>query len=302
MGNSPVNPASTFLAKGSSRRFPIPSCSLQVEDMRRLYRLLEKRAGEAKDYEVGQLRQQPGQSSDQFEQVKNNLALLLKLVVTVQSITGDWVGGASEQPLSDESIPDSIARVTFDSAFLFRTQVKAEPQNAFNLTLDFSRAKILDLTNIALAPDLNQSSARISGANDGWVKAVHDDLRTFFDERATPRGWLHSRFSYDLSVLVLGFPAALASCYHVAKWINLKITMPLSVAVPLYVALFLVFLLIFRFAFNYAKWVFPKVEGPSRKVWPVLHRSLVGLIGTSLLSLVIESLVGILRASWFGQR
>jgi hypothetical protein len=302
MGNSPINQPTPFLVKGSTRQFPIPSCSLRAEDLRRLYNILEKRAGEAKDFEVGALRQQPGQSGEQFELAKNNVALSLKLVVSVQSITGDWVGGVSGEAFSDASLPDSIARITFDSAFLYRTQFKLEPQNSFNLTLDFSRTRILDLTNIALSPEMNQSSSNISGVNDGWVKAVHDDLRTFFDERATPRGWLHRRFSYDLSLLALGFPASLASCYHIAKWIGLRVTLPQSIAVPLYVALFLVSLLVFRFAFNYAKWVFPKVEGPSRRTWPILHRSLLALIGASLVSLVVESLAGILRVSWFGQR
>ena len=298
MGNSSVNLSS--LARGSIRQFSIPSVVLTSDDLRRLYRLLGNRAGEASEYEVAGWKQLQEQSAEQFESAKVNAKALLRVAVTVQGTNGDWVGGPNEEPLSEGSLPDSLSRITFDSAFQFRSQFKIEPQNSFSVILDFSRTIITDLTNQAIMPESNQSTVRISGSKDGWVKAVHDDLKDFFKERSTPRGLLHRRFSYDFFLLVLGFPASLALCYHIAKWITPRVALPTSVAAPLYVALFLVSWLFFRFGFNYVKWIFPKVDGPNRRTWPGLHRGVLVLIGGALVSLIVESIVHILRASILG--
>jgi len=53
----------------------------------------------------------------------------------------------------------------------------------------------------------------------------------------------------------------------------------------------LVALLGFRVFFNYTKWIFPKMEGPTRRRGPGLHKAGLTIIMLTLLSLVIESLL-----------
>jgi hypothetical protein len=135
----------------------------------------------------------------------------------------------------------------------------------------------------------------ISGTNDAWVKAVDDDLKNFFEERATLRGWLYSRYSYDALVWLVGIPTSLLLVYHIDKSTKLDINLPGAVRIPVYVALFLLGLAIFRFTFNYAKWAFPKIEPPNARGWPALHRSLLAIIWVSIVSLLVESIARLLH-------
>lgn len=300
MGSPQIAPPAPVMARGTARQFAISSCSLAADDLRKLYAILERRANEASTYEIGTLIQQAGQTAEQFAQAKEAARILLKLAATVYSSSGDWIGNTTGDALADSNLPDSISQIVYDSAFLYRAQLRVEPQNSFTVILDFSRTHVLDLTNLSMVPDPNKSSARISGANDAWVKATHDDLFHFFRERKTARGWLYFQFAYDFLVWFIGLPAALAAVYRIGSWTKPKLNLPISVAAPLYVMFFLLCLLIFRVVFNYAKWVFPKLEGPNRRAWPAFHKVVLGIAGASIISLIIESIVRILAAHLFG--
>jgi hypothetical protein len=218
------------------------------------------------------------------------------MVVTVYGSSGEWIATNADEALSSESLPDSITTVVYDSASLFRAQVKVEPYNSFTVVLDFSRTHILDLTNLAVSPDPNKSSVRVLGDNDTWVKAVYDDLKRFFDERARPVGWLYSQFSYDLLLWFVGLPASFAFVYRLEEGIRRRVEIPISMQAPFYLLLFILSLLVFRITFNYTKWVFPKIEGPNRRAWPALNKSLLAIIGAALISLIVESAVRAIRA------
>jgi len=293
-------PRVSYSVKGSHRQFTVPSCSLAAQDLRRLYNLLKKRADEASSREVKNVTIQPGQTAQQLAQLKEWVASQLDLVVTVVGSRGDWVAASGDQVLSDETVPDTVARIVYDSAHQFRNQFKREPDIGFVVVIDFSRTHILDLSNLALSPDPNESSVRVSGVDDTWVKAVCEDLRAFFDERHKLRGWLHHRLSYDLLLWLLGIPTSFSVVYRIDRWLNLSVRLPNSLASPLYVLLFVFALLIFRIIFNYAKWVFPKVEGPGRKTLPRFHKAVLTLIGGSLLSLLVQSTIRLLGVSLFG--
>lgn len=283
------------MAKGITRQFQIRSCFLKADDLRRLYRVLEIRAQEFASQAVETLHQTPGQTDDQFKQMKENATSLLKLVVIVNASSGDWISSSSDEALSDASLPDSVTSIVYDSGFLFRGQLKLEPQNSFKVVIDFSRTQILDLTNLWISPCSNVSSAYITGINDAWVKAVHDDLRNFFDERATHNGWLYSRYTYDILLWTLGIPTSIALVYHIDKWAKLSVNSPGAVRIPAYMAIFVLGLAVFRFLFNYAKWVFPKLESPKTHGWPVTHRTLLALIWTSVVAVLVESIAKILH-------
>jgi len=293
-------PVLSYAVKGSYRQFAVPSCLLSGQDLRRLYKLLKRRAEEASSREVEKVHIQPGQTEEQLGQVKQWVASQLDLVVTVAGRRGDWVAASGDGVLSDEALPDSIVRIIYDSAHQFRNQFKRDPDNSCVVVTDFSRTHILDLSNLALSPDPNESSVRVSGVDDTWVKAVCEDLKSFFDERRKPRGWLHHRFSYDVLLWLLGIPASFLVVYRIDRLFNPSLALPISLASPLYVLLFVLALLIFRIIFNYSRWVFPKVEGPGRMTWPTFHKAVLILIGGTLVSLLVESTIGILGVGLFG--
>lgn len=295
MATSPVTPAKTALAKGVTRQFPIPSCALSVRDLDQLFRILQRKALEAADEQVATLQQQQGQTLEQFNEAKAALRSLLDLVVRVQGSDGGWTVANTTDPISEDSLPISIATIQYDSSFGFRARFNnSYPQNSFLVTLDFTRTDILDVSNTAVAA-ANQSTVALSGVNITWVNAVTQELRAFFEERSTNRGWLYSRYAYDVLLLLIGFPASLNLVYHFDKFLRPILKLPDALFVALYVYLVLVALLCFRFLFNYAKWVFPKIEGPSRGHGsPRLHKTVLGAIALALLVRLVTNLLWIL--------
>lgn len=289
------------IARGITRQFRIPSCFLTADDLRRLYQVLEKKAHEAAERQAGLLQKQAGQTDQEFAQLKEHTKSFLKLVVRVQGSNGEWIASTGMEALTDDALPDRIISVAYDSAFLFRGAFNLQPQNGFSLALDFSRTSILDLTNLALQPDLNQSVADIAGADDGWAKSTFEEIQTFFtDRRRSLRGWLHSRYCYDVLVVLLGFPSSFAFVYRIDRAVSSMVQLPNALSVALYVYLVLVALFGFRVLFNYGKWVFAKVEGPTRlHGGPIFHKAVLGVVGATLLTLVVQTLLRIVGVPLF---
>jgi hypothetical protein len=296
MGSPSAITAKTTVAKGITRQFAIRSCSLDIDDLGRLFRILQGKAAEAADEQVATLKQQEGQTDAQFSQAKDALRSLLDLVVRVQGSSGEWTAANTIDAVREESLPTPVANIQYDSSFLFRNKFNnTGPQNSFLVTLNFTRTEVLDLTNTAVAATSNQSTVGVSGANITWVNAVTQELRAFFDERSNNRGWLYSRYTYDLLVLFFGFPLSLNLVYHFDKVLRPILKLPDALFVALYVYLVLVALLGFRFLFNYAKWVFPKIEAPlKRHGAPGLHKTVLGAIALALLVHGFTSLLWVL--------
>ncbi len=266
-----------------------------ADDLRRLFNALERKASEAADQQIANLQRQPGQTDEQFGQFKDYVRSLLRLVVRVQAGSGEWTAATTSEALNEDSLPVSIRSVQYESSFLFRGQFKSEPQNSFAVTLDFTRTSILDLTNLSAGPSLNQSGVLISGGNVTWVNGLSEELRTFFEARATARGWLYSAYAYDVLLIIIGFPLSFNLVYHIDRFVRPVLRLPDALFVALYVYFVLVALLGFRLLFNYAKWVLPKIEGPSRRhEGPKLHKTILGAIALALAIRAVTSLLWIL--------
>lgn len=283
-----VIPASTVF-KGTTRHLAVPSCTLTTDDLRKLYELLARKAKEAADHQVAGLQRSTEQTKEQFEQVKEDIRSALALVVQVQGNTGEWTGGSTDGVLSDESLPDSILSVQYDSGFLFRTRFNLHPENSVSLYLDFTRTSVLDTST---QPALNKSTGVISGANSTWANGTYEELTRFFSERVNGRGWLHTPHAYDIALLVFGFPASFALIYRIDHLLRQALHVSDALFVALYVYLVLIALFAFRVLFNYTKWVLPKCEGPTRRQGgPKSHKAVLVTVGVSVISVVIETLL-----------
>jgi hypothetical protein len=292
---SPTTPATAVLVRGITRQVPIPSCSLGIDDLHRLFQILQRKASEAADEQIAGLQQQQGQTPEQFNSAKGNVRSLLNLVVRVQGSNGEWTAANTSDPIREDSLPLSIASIQYDSSFLFRGHFNTQPQNSFLVALDFTRANILDLTNPSVAGGPNQSAIGVSGVNVTWVNGVTQELQVFFKERKTARGWLHSRHAYDVLVLLIGFPLSFNLVYHFDKVLRPILTLPDALFVALYVYLVLVVLLGFRLLFNYAKWVLPNIEGPARgHGGPRFHKMVLAAVALTLLTRLVTSLLWVL--------
>lgn len=95
-----------------------------------------------------------------------------------------------------------------------------------------------------------------------------------------------------MAVLVIGIPSSFALVYRIDRLVRPLLRVPDALFVALYVYLVLMALFGFRLLFNYAKWVFPRMEGPTRRQGgPQLHKAVLIAIGGTLLSIVTETLL-----------
>jgi hypothetical protein len=266
-----------------TKQFPVPACKLSAEDIRRLHRLLNDSAQRVIDVNVKTL-QNRGLAADQFTQFQNLARETLRSwMVETRFASGESALGM--HVLSDESLPDNLVRVTFDSVQLFRnlTGSQQHPANAFSIVLDFSRVQLLDTSNPSQGPTPNQSFVTVWGNDTTWVDGLHSQLKAFFGERATSVDWLHTHITYDVFLFLL-LPSSFAWVYRINLWIeHAQIAAPQALLVSFYVYVVLVILYFYRLAFNYARWIFPKIEGPRAVRKLIRHRAaLVAVIGTLL--------------------
>jgi hypothetical protein len=255
---APPQPTAPILFKGTNRQFVIPACLLRPNDLRRLYRLLEQKAKEAADRQVAAMTLPQGQTQVDFDRFKTSVRETLVLNLRLQTKSGSWVGGQAIDPLEDEQLLDGITRIEFDSCFLFRLRFNnATPNNAFLVVIDLVRPSILDM---GPDPMQNTSLATISGSDVTWANGLCAELEAFFQQSTTRRGWLHQRQSYTALLFLLGFPLSFDIVYHLDRLIRQRTPLPEALSVAMYVYVVLVTLFLFRILFNYARWVFPKVE------------------------------------------
>jgi hypothetical protein len=214
------------------------------------------------------------------------------LVLRTQGANGEWSVANNTAPIADDSAPALLTNVFYECGQLYRARYGLFPQNSFAIALDFKRTRIGDLTNLALTEGLGSSTVSVTGVNSTWVNAVDHELRTFFTERAIRRGWLHSKFAYDFTLVFLAFPLILDGIYNLDNRLSTLIKLPAAVFVALYVYLVLVGLYGFRIFFNYVKWVFPKIEGPpQRNRGAIVHKMVLTAISLALLSRVVTTML-----------
>src|SRR5271157_149521 len=257
-------------------------------DLRRLYRLLEQKAHEAADRQTAGITLQPGQTQAQLEELRTSVNAALALVLRLYTKSGEWISGTTIDSLNDEQLPDGLTRIEFDSAFIYRLRFNnTAPNNSLVVTIDLVRPSVLDM---GAEPMANLSTANISGVDLTWANGLCEELATFFRQGSTNRGWLHSRQSYTVLLMLLGFPLSFNIVYHLDRLILHGTTLPeaLSVAVDVYVVLDVLFA--FRILFNYSGWVFPKVEVDApRQHIGVRHRIAISALAVMVIGAMIKA-------------
>jgi hypothetical protein len=278
-------------AKGIARQWPVPACAVGAPDLRRLFELLNAKASEAAAEQVRQVQRSQAQTDEQFTALQREVYTLMALVVRIQAAGGEWIVANSADAMSEDSLPAVIRSVSFECGQMYRARFNLFPQNQFSVNVDFTRTPIMDLTNLALANTFGPSVVNISGVNSTWVNAVDHELHSFFQDRRIRRGWLHSNFAYDVALFLVGVPVTLDLIYNIDKRFGPMVKLPPAVFVALYVYLVLLILFAFRILFNYAKWVFPKIDGPSRRGSALAHKVVLTAVFVTLTGRVVTTLL-----------
>jgi len=272
---------------------PIEACRLRLDDLKRLYRIINDRQIEYSQTVLGRLAQLSTETSEQFQERRNRVA---NSFVTTINITGDnneIVSGSGESFLSAGNIPEKILTI-FYTTIAGPSAVGITPpmlENRATLLLDFSRPTALDFSKPPTLATQNISNFQISSSSESWFAALNARLTQFFNERRTGFDWLHKPGVYDLLLLIIGLPFALSIDYIISALVE-RSNLPSVFKSAVYVYFFFLGLYIFRGSFAYSRWVFPKIEIASETSPPLRHRAVWGAIMIGVFGAVFGWLSG----------
>jgi hypothetical protein len=271
----------------------LDSCVLNLNDLKKLCKMLEEKVGEAAEIEIREFRRPQDMDDEQFEKIKENIRQISKLSIQLFGIKGEQIAGDSLSVFDPDKIPDDIRSLNLNSSFTFRFSTNYDPKNRFEINLDFRKSEILDFSNPSFQPSPNNSSINIVGTNETWVNGVYHSFLSFLKSKKRKRNWLHSKYIYDLYLYLLIFPITFWSIFRVDKYLKLlKTDIPTVLSIAIYIYIFFIILFIFRLLFNYARWIFPLLEfAPDGGTKMGKHRTILSVIFLGVLvSLIWEIL------------
>ena len=288
--DQPAGTSPTLGAILLSRSEKIPASEFSRNDLCRLFDQLEAKVQEEANNRVLNLVKPIDTSDADFNSFKQSVRDAYKLSVALRSKDGETFAGTARNVI--ESVPSDtkISTIDLDCFSTFQARFNVVPKNWFRVHLDFTKPPIFDFTNPVSQPTPNASVFEIVGEDDTWVRAVYDQLHTFFFSKKKGRNWLHARNIYDLFLLIAVIPIIIFILLNLSK-VNqarfLDTPFLLDVAVIAYA--FLLLVTAYRFSFAYTKWIFPLLElsdiGPRvsrghRNFWYLLVTGiLAGVIG-----------------------
>jgi hypothetical protein len=277
--------------RGLSHFTDIPPCAVSIADLRRLYRELSVKTGEALERHLSPWQRPADMSSEEFEALKQQAREIGTLTVIVDGAGGERIVSSSAEALDDDKLPENITAITFDSAAAIQTQ-NVTPLNRFKLKLDFTEPPGFNVYNPWDQPTPNASQLEVYGPDHTWVTAVQEATLSFFTRRRRRRKWLHSATTFNLLNYVLAFPGALWIVYRVdSHFAHALSGIHTALKGALYIYVFLLSLLVFRIIIGGFRWIFPVIEidgARSTKVRVVA--------GTVLSSIILALLYDILKA------
>lgn len=147
--------------RGLYRTAKVPTCTVSIQDLRRLYNELNRFTEEALNRYLDNVRLQPGQTEDQLEMLKDEARRVGGLTVIVIGAKGEQIIDHSIDAFSDENRPARIATITFDSALVLQNFNVSLP-NRFRLVLDFTEPPGFTTYNPWENPTPNNSSIEVT--------------------------------------------------------------------------------------------------------------------------------------------
>ena len=276
------------------RHLPIKACSLNNNGLQQLYRLLQQKVDEAANYEVSKLNRLDTQSDQDFVDMCELVRDAFRISVQITTEDGEVILAEDDSFLDDINLPNNISLVQFDSGYNFRNiSNNSQPKNHFTVTLDFNKQRAFDNNNPATAPLVNKSALECWGEDPNWVIAVHDRAKNFFSDRKIPNAWLHHTNTYDILLILLGFPIGFWVLYRVLQVANSELgEVPLVLGLAILVYVFVVWLFFFRVIFFYARWAWPLVEFSGATQSPnKYHRSFWKFLAGGLLIALVWDVI-----------
>lgn len=274
---------------GLSRSAQPSACVLAVDDLRRLYVELDKKAVEALDKFLAAQVRNPGTSEADFEQLKQQARDAGHVTVSITGDSGELVVARSADVFAPDYLPHKFVTVAYENTSGLQSFNVTLP-NRLNVHLDFSEPPGFIVYDPWSQPTPNNTRIEVSGTDDTWVSATFQEVLDFFARRRRARRWLHGEVAFNLLNWFVGIPGALWTTFRLDQWLLSSVTgLPTGLRAAADIYLFLFGMLVFRVMFYSMRWMFPLVELEGARSKGA--RSTVGVVtGTLLLALLYDVL------------
>lgn len=265
---------------------PISACSLQTGDLKRLFRILNKRVFEFRDDVVmPQLSLMERETEEQLAQRKQRVFNSFITSVTNKTNAGVVLTANNEHIFDEQEMPTSIKSIFLSTKSVPATVYPAIPC-FINTFLDFSQPPALNFTTLPTLATPNELQFDVQADNETWFLAAKSDLVEFFRDKKTSVNWIHQGGTYDALLFIFGLPFALWVSSLAGRLTAID-TLPSVIKTATYIYIFVFALNAFRLFFSYTRWVFPKVELETEHSSPFKHRGiwvlfLVPVIGAAI--------------------
>ena len=196
---------------------PLRSLNLSLADVGRIFDRLSRQVEEQAEGDIQKLHKTEDQDEDAFTANINNIKeneFRISITITGQ----DWSSlfGYSSDLFRSPSLPDRVVSIYMSNMAAYHAFAGHDPQNRFQLNLDFSKPPLIDTINPVSAPTPNVSSLSIEGDRDAWLAVIQEAVVGVIENRRNRRTWLHRALIYDYGLFFLGAPAALYACWRVS--------------------------------------------------------------------------------------
>jgi hypothetical protein len=280
---APTGAAATAISYEKKTR--VPSCVVDNDSLKRLYRDLSTGADEAARLDLAR-RQQLSDGQETVHQ-PTSLALvraLYSVTIIARGESGEQIVTLDAQMLSLDVLPKPLKSITLDVGFYYRLRTNGvDAQNRASVTLDFTKPPLVDLRNASGSPTPNESAIAVYGNDSIWVAGVFERIGSTLAQGRVRTGWLHSAYVYDGLFFAVGMPVGLATAAATASAMTVDgRSAPYVIAVFLFVLY--AALMAFRIGFSFVRWLLPYVEF-SRLNEPV-HRQIRLVIATLTLGIL----------------
>jgi hypothetical protein len=269
-----------------NKRVSLHSCKLSMDDLKRLYRIINEKQKEAGDAALATLTQTATETPETFQERRNRVRDAFITTARITGFDNEMVTGHGESIFDSALLPERIMSIEYDTIFSPKAKLNATPNNRVVLFLDFARPTVFGRT-LPAEPTPNNSNWVVNAELEAWSTSLNARLEGFFNERRTRLDWLHRSNTYDALLLLVGFPLALWATVRVGNAIMFRLHLASAVQTALYVYLFFLFLNMFRWMFSYGRWVYPKTELELRNSSPSRHRAVWSILVLGILGAAI---------------
>jgi len=244
--------------RGTDRRGRVSSCSLGLEELRRIYRLLQQQNDQLVPEITSSITPEEGQTDIELrERVRENL----RVTVVARGADGEQVVTHDISGLDESNLPPVLSELMIDSAWAARMVLGGRnPLNWCQVTLDFTRTPLIDLSSPSGEETRNASYYQVVGANSTWAAATHQGLIRELELRRLWTGWLHGARTYDLLLMLLLLPMALWGTWRLSTVLKWNVILDVGVGIIVNVYVFLLLVTVLRAIFGIARWLWPYVE------------------------------------------